>query len=72
MLTVGSGGQAYAFEGVLQALLGELLRGQLAAHADDGGGLALATLGDSGEPLLCQRCTALLGLAALVVAPHEQ
>ncbi|MNO89640.1 hypothetical protein D3C76_811300 [compost metagenome] len=69
MLMVGGAGQAQAFESVLQALLGELLRGQFAAHADDGGGLALAALGDSGEPLLCQRCAALLGLAALVEAP---
>ncbi|WP_345774568.1 hypothetical protein [Pseudomonas entomophila] len=69
---VGGGSQTQVADGGHQALLGELLVSQLGTHADDGRGLALAALGDGGEPLLYQGCAALLGLAALVVAPQEQ
>ena len=58
--------------GGLQALLGGALRGQLTAEADDGGGLASAAGLGGGEAFLGQGGAALLGLAALVVAPEQQ
>ncbi|PZP26676.1 hypothetical protein [Pseudomonas kuykendallii] len=58
--------------GLLQVLLGDALAGHLGDHADDGCGLPLAARGDVGELLLGQGGAALLGLAALVVAPEQQ
>ncbi|WP_349681600.1 hypothetical protein [Pseudomonas sp. UBA6310] len=58
--------------GLLQVLLGGALAGHLGDQADDGCGLALAARGDVGELLLGQGGAALLGLAALVVAPEQQ
>ncbi|MOA30005.1 hypothetical protein D3C78_1510530 [compost metagenome] len=69
---VGGLGEAQAVQGVLQALLAQALGVDLAAEADDGGGLASAARLEHLQALLCQGGAALLGLALLVLAPQQQ
>ncbi|WP_367863196.1 hypothetical protein [Pseudomonas guariconensis] len=50
----------------------KLLRGQLGAHADDGGGLALAALLGGGQFLLGQGRAAFLDLNEFVATPGQK
>ncbi|TBU71004.1 hypothetical protein DNK10_25750 [Pseudomonas daroniae] len=58
--------------GVLQALLGQALGGDIGAQVDDGLGLAGAALFERGDALGGLIRPRLGGLALLVVAPDEQ
>lgn len=56
----------------LHALLGDAQGGQLAAHADDGVGLAGAALGELLDTLGRQGFAGVHGLPLLVLAPEQQ
>ncbi|WP_084307424.1 hypothetical protein [Phytopseudomonas flavescens] len=58
--------------GVLQALLGQALGGDVRAQGDDGLGLAGAALFESGNAPGVGLGAGLGGLALLVAAPNEQ
>ncbi|YCH19828.1 hypothetical protein M1D96_11755 [Pseudomonas sp. D1-3] len=58
--------------GVLQALLGQALGGDIGAQIDDGLGLAAAALLEGGDALGVGLGAGLGGLALLVAAPDEQ
>lgn len=68
----GGVGLAHPGLGGLQAVLAGTLRCHFTTEADDGGGLAGAAGLQGGEAFLGQGGAALLGLAALVVAPEQQ
>lgn len=72
-LELGGGpGEAQAVQGFLQALLAQALGVDLAAETDDGGGLAGAAFLEYLQAFFRQCSAALLGLAALVLAPQQQ